>query len=263
MATIDKKMTAIADPIRSLMNETEKLSLDEMADRASQIAEANENLEKTLYGTDFGGKSQYDRFWDGLQNYGNRTNYKYAFYAEGDAIGVVWTKETFKPLYDIKPSDANRMFQGMGNFDLVQQLSDLGITLDFSNSLDMCYCFMNSQLTRIGKVYLKAFGCNDVFNSCENLHTIDEVGMHMSANASVGNMFKNCTSLTNITVTGTIQKSIDFQYSPLLTIESMRSIISALKETTTTYTLTLHADAKARLSESDIAIATQKGWTIA
>jgi hypothetical protein len=43
------------------------------------------------------------------------------------------------------------------------------------------------------------------------------------------------------------------------------SIINALKDysgTSETRTLTLHAWAKARLSESDIATATQKGWTI-
>jgi hypothetical protein len=44
------------------------------------------------------------------------------------------------------------------------------------------------------------------------------------------------------------------------------SIINALKDYSgsgTTYKLTLHAIAKTRLSEADIAIATQKGWTIA
>ena len=87
-------------------------------------------------------------------------------------------------------------------------------------------------------------------------------GSQVFANTS----FSNNYVLEDIEIEGTIGINIWFQSCSKLTVDSMNNIISCLKdysETTTTHTLTLHADAKARLSESEIAVATQKGWSVA
>ena len=108
-----------------------------------------------------------------------------------------------------------------------------------------------------------------MFNGCGNLVTIPLLNVsntNLEISASLNNIFDSCSKLENITFEGTIPKSISFNASSKLTEASLNSIITALKDfsgTTTTETLTLHATAKAKLTETDIAIATQKGWTIA
>ena len=99
-----------------------------------------------------------------------------------------------------------------------------------------------------------------------SLVTIDKLVLKEDGSQSFSYTFDGNKNLTNITIEGKVGQNISFDGSPLLSYESLMSIINALKDysgTTTTRTLTLHATAKARLSESDIAIATQKGWTIA
>ena len=43
-----------------------------------------------------GAKSEYDRFWDGYQENGNKISYRFAFY------GSSWNDTTFHPKYPIK-----------------------------------------------------------------------------------------------------------------------------------------------------------------
>jgi hypothetical protein len=73
-----------------------------------------------------------------------------------------------------------------------------------------------------------------------------------------------CMRLENITVEGTIGKSIAFAQSSLLTTASVNSIINALKDLTgaAAQTLTLHADVGARLTEAQKAAITAKNWTL-
>lgn len=78
-------------------------------------------------------------------------------------------------------------------------------------------------------------------------------------------MFYRCNSLTNIigTITG-IKNDLYMGFSSNLTRESLLVIINGLADLsgTTGKTLTLHATAKARMTEEDIAIATAKGWNV-
>ena len=98
---------------------------------------------------------------------------------------------------------------------------------------------------------------------CANLHTIDKI-ISFEGTTYSDSTFRYSPKLANIIFEGTIAKDINFIDNPL-THDSLMSIINALKDfsgTTTTKTLSLHADAKARLSEAEIAIATQKGWSL-
>ncbi len=102
------------------------------------------------------------------------------------------------------------------------------------------------------------------WQGCTALETIEVI--RCDENTEFGAAFSACSSLKNVTFEGLIGKAISFSNSNLLSKESMLHIIEHLKnysETGTTQTLTLHATAKAKLSESEIAVATQKGWTIA
>lgn len=109
-----------------------------------------------------------------------------------------------------------------------------------------------------------------MFNSCLSLKTIPLLNLtntDMDTGApSLNNIFNACSKLENITFEGTIPRTISFNTCSKLTKESLDSIITALKDysgTTTTATLTLHATAKAKLTETDIATITQKGWSLA
>ena len=235
---------------------------------ADRITRAKSDLNEVYNaGIEQGKQDEKDAFWNSYQNYGNRKNYDYAFYVkDSSGINIIWNENNFNPIYDIQPSSALHMFDGMGNFDLVKKLEELNVILDFSNCNGLSYCFANSQLTHIGYVPFKTYALNNVFSDCTHLHTIDEIAFRNGTSTVMSSAFKNFTSLANLKATGTISISIDFQYSPLLTLESLQSIINALKdysETGSTYTLTLHTDAKAKLTEADIAIITQKGWTLA
>lgn len=105
------------------------------------------------------------------------------------------------------------------------------------------------------------------FASCSNLTnlnvgTADWNGITSFGSGSNGT-FYNCSKLETITGTITgIKYDVSLANSPKLTRESLLIIINGLAEVTTQKTLTLHATAKDRLTEDDIAIATAKNWTI-
>ncbi len=102
------------------------------------------------------------------------------------------------------------------------------------------------------------------FRTCNNLTTIEIDGTADFSNVKTFNVpFYSCSQLEHITgaITG-IKADISFVTSPKLTRESMLVIINGLATVTTQRTLTLHATAKERLTEDDIAIATAKNWQI-
>lgn len=75
----------------------------------------------------------------------------------------------------------------------------------------------------------------------------------------------DCKVLTNIGGLVGLSVSISFSNCPLLTRQSVLNIINTAADLSggTTQTLTLHAEAKARLTDEDKALITAKGWTLA
>ena len=100
----------------------------------------------------------------------------------------------------------------------------------------------------------------------------------MSISVNVQNDFYNCSALTNFggfknlgQAYSTTQSANYYEYKldlsscTKLTHDSLMSIINALYDysgTTTTRTVTLGTDNKNKLTEAEIAIATQKGWSV-
>ena len=74
-----------------------------------------------------------------------------------------------------------------------------------------------------------------MFDGCFSLKRIEKLSV--KSLTTFTNTFKNCESLTDITIDGTIGQSISFQYSPL-SVASMKSVISHLEETTLTKSVT-------------------------
>ena len=208
MATVNEKMTAIADAIRDKTGGTEALTLDGMAENISEVYEA-------------GKKAEYDEFWD---NVGTRSDYRFA--------GTSWTKYTFKPTKDFKVGRSSFYYHNWQGspYNLAVQLEELGVTMTII-STGVQEAFRYAWFTRIPKLdFTPCSGMFDrVFYGDVPLVTIDKIilppeGKITSFNAPFG----NCSGLENITFEGVIDRSISFSASPL-TVASMKNIISCLK----------------------------------
>lgn len=144
--------------------------------------------------------------------------------------------------------------------------------------------FSNNYCIRTYGTFTSAAGgkISGSFYNCYNLRQL--LGMHLGSMESSGigflqnnytltdldmpkmvnyrDHFKNLYSLRNIRHSAVISASISLGNSLLLTRDSCLVLFNAL-DPNNPGTITLHANAKARLSDADKAIATDKGWTIA
>lgn len=234
--SVKEKMTAIADNIRDKTEKTEKLNLDNIASGINEVYEA-------------GVKSEYDRFWDSYQSYGNQRYYKNSF------SGRCWNNATFKPKYDIIATTAVSMFQECCITDLIGCLEKQNVRLDFSG---VDYGFSNTfygvSFPTIPQIDARKAkdGFSGTFRS-SYIVTIQKIILNEQGTQYFGSAFDTATKLQNITFEGAIGQNISFSACPL-TVESMKSIITHLKnyaesESEGKYTLTLKDECKTRLQE--------------
>lgn len=187
-----------------------------------------------------GKQAEYDAFWDGFQNYGNRTIYYSAF-------GYVDLEKFFFPKYDIKPSGGSSadMFRGsVGNpIDLTQRLSDCGVVLDTSKNTSNVFLFAFASVVRVPTISFEGItsvsGWNAPFRACYSLHTIDGI-VPSPTYAIQTTAFDSCTALKNITFKGTIWSSgLDLHWSTKLSRDSITNIVGQLSTTASGKSITL------------------------
>jgi len=279
--SVNEKMTAIADAIRERTGETEPLTLDDMAENIPNVYKSGYeqgfsegesageadgyikgNEEGYKSGYEQGKQAQYDEFWDAYQDDGDRTDYQYAF--------ARWRSGAFRPKYDIKPGGSIAMMFAYSKLtNVAQMLEDCGVVLDTSGVTSFNdFASYSNTLTRLPEIStIGASSLNGIFYNCAVLATIDKLIFKSDGSQTwATTAFQGLPSLKNIVIEGKIGASLSLANSSKLTYVSLISIINALydySDTDATKTLTLHATAKAKLSDSDIAIATEKGWTIA
>jgi hypothetical protein len=175
-------------------------------------------------------QSEYDRFWDTIQNNGNPTSYAYRFLNFPAAL--------FNPKYDFV-MDGVDTTSASWSFRLLQA-TDMKKNCDFTRVTHMQYTFYQSNI--------------------KNARTIK---------VSPANLYKDtfahCVALEEIRIDGEIgQNGLSFSTSRKLTHDSLMSIINCLEaKTEGTWTVTLGATNLAKLTDAEKAIATQKGWTLA
>lgn len=230
---------------------------------AEKLVTIAENEQK-IY--DAGKKAEYDRFWDEYQRNGDRVKYNSAF-------SGYWGDGCFQPKYDMRPTTATSMFQESSITDLVGILKERGVVLDLSNCTKIVMMFYwCKKITTIPIVDTTATTDDGtsgtfyyLFGSDEKLQSIEKIILKQSGEQKFNNPFSGCSALREIRFEGVIGNDISFQDSPLLTHDSLMSIINHLKDfsgTTTTMTLTLRTTNLAKLTDAEKAIATQKGWTL-
>lgn len=232
-------------------------TLEQVPQRIGEIQSYSDGYDD---GLEDGKQAEHDSFWDAFQDNGNRVNYGSCF------MGAYWNNTNFRPKYDIVPSShgVSSLFESCGYVgDLTELCEQQGIVIDFSNGVEFSRTFYGTKFTRIGVIDArKATRFYYVFCYSNSLKTIDKL---ISAETTpFTQAFMGLTALEEIRFDGTIGVSLSINESPLLSLDSVQSIIDHLKDCTgaTAQTLTLHAEVGAKLTETQKATITAKNWTL-
>lgn len=186
-----------------------------------------------------------------LGNMSNVTSTSNMFYDCNDLESVTFTNNSLA-----NTSTVASMFQYCYNLK--------GITLgniSATTTNSMFYRCDNCKSITVGNLS-SATNTGSMFQTCYGLEDLT-IG-DFSSSETTNNMFNACSSLKNLIVNGsTCSVSFSLNASSHLTHDSVINIFNALPEVETSPTLTLHRDAKARVSLEEMEIATNKGWQIA
>ena len=282
--SVNEKMTAIADTIRSFTGKPGKLGLDDMPGAINEAVAANGYEEGYRTGYDDGeengyingyadgnddgrieGKqAEYDRFWDAVHNSIEANSCQNVF------AGAAWTKDTFRPKYSIlNIANPYMMFRNSRiEVDLPALLEELGIEITFYPGIPMQYTFYGTRFTRLGVLDFR--DCQYLTQCCYDnpkLVTIDKVMCNNKT--KFDNVFGYCSALENVTFEGELANNgLSFQYSTKLSKASIESVINVLSSTTSGLTVTLSKTAvetafgSTTAAEWTALVATKSNWTI-
>ncbi len=218
-------------------------------------------------GMEAGRQAESDAFWD--NQYKNITNANYMFAGQG------WNDNTFRPTRDIVLINTNTGYGVQADYvfaysnitDIAASLKAQGVTLDTSKASSLAGLFRSAKTRAVpiidtsNTIYL-----NNMFSFAENLVTIEKLIWTPYAEMDVTRVFYECASLENVVIEGTIKRGgLSVQWSPKLTVESLVSILEALADYSedTTHKITLGSENIAKLTTEQLAIAENKGWTVA
>lgn len=216
-----------------------------------------------------GKQAEWSEFWDSYQENGNRTDYQRAFSGSG------WTAQTFRPKYDIilTANNGTHMFRN-GNttvkMDMSAMKNELGINIDFSQCTDLQYVFAGSMFSVIDLVDgSNATSFNNTFyggyGNC--LQRIDRVIITEKC-SNFRDCFERNYNLTYIGFEGVIAANgLALRYCPALEKETFIKLFECLQDKTTDtsgteWKVTLGSTNLAKLTEEELSIAYNKGWSV-
>ena len=145
------------------------------------------------------------------------------------------------------------MFYNCHSLVSVPQLNTSNVT-KMSHMFDTCSSLVSIPELDTSNVTNMSY----MFNGCSKLETIPLLDTSNVADSYC--MFSTCYKLTNIGGFQGLKVSISMGNSYNITRESMLNIFNTIGEARKT--ITIHQDVADRLTDEDIAIATNKGWTI-
>ena len=234
---------------------------------ADKLATVAENEQKVY---NAGKKAEYDKFWDACQDYGNRENHTYAF------SGYTFNPDNFYPKYDIRPVNASRMFytwrdggmQHQIGFNLAERLKECKVVFDSSQATSLEYAFAYSDFGELPAIDMtNATTLSSTFNACRQIKKIEKIIAGENTPFVSSSTFKDCSALQDVVFEGVIgQNGLNLQWSPL-SHDSLMSIINCLQDKTadtsgTTWKVTIGATNVGKLTEDELEIAKNKGWTV-
>ncbi len=226
MSYQQERFKEIAEKIREKTGTTELIKPNDFPEKIDEVYETGKKL-------------QYDFFWDAYQQNGALQNYTSAF------SGKSWTKEIFKPKYDIKPTNARLMFNYGGNgcnIDMVELSKELGIVFDFSKSTSFYQCFCGNFFKRLGIIDTTAATHLDGMFIEFAGDTIDKLIIRSDGTTVCTSSFSYAKFLNNITIEGVIGNDWNMQWCPL-SKDSIINIINVLSNTTSGLTVTFKKSA--------------------
>ena len=204
-----------------------------------------------------GKNAEYDRFWDNVLNYGDRTDFEYAF--------SDWGAEYLRPTYKVMPTSRSiSMFRRCKVKKLESQYFDLSNcsvaqaagTSGHHNTFNGC-----SALEEIEDIGLPAGGYYQTYQGCISLLIIHV--WRVTAETTFSNPFAGCSSLRHIGVFGDIGNAVSFASSPDLDEETVDSIADSLIDLTgqASKKVSFHTNVILRMTEEQALRIYSKNWT--
>ncbi len=184
-----------------------------IAEKLTTIAENEQRVHDAGYDSGYseGKQAEYDRFWDGFQQDGNRKNYWYGFAGPG------WTQETLNPKHKIEIVDGTQNAQyAVGMFYRCGCELQANQFIDFSKIADKFD-------------FSKAQRATDMFNSAHITNVIADFSSAVYANTAFANTWGTGVSSLTLKVSELLQNVSQMFYNPNLTrIEMMEGSVWAV-----------------------------------
>ena len=190
----------------------------------------------------------YDRFWDSIQDYGNRTDYQYFF------AGASWNDITFKPKYDIilrGSTPTYSVFIKSKITNLKKILEDCGVVLSTVGITYNTSLFNESSITDLPEMNLSNANNLSTFNGAMSLKSVDKfiVG---DMEHTYNNTFNSCKSLVHCPIEGVIRNTgLNMKDCVLLNKESIISVVNCLSATTSGLAVTISLQAVNKAFETN------------
>ncbi|MBR4116208.1 MAG: BspA family leucine-rich repeat surface protein [Bacteroidales bacterium] len=157
----------------------------------------------------------------------------------------------------IDTSNATGMTATFYNCAVIKAIPQLG-TSKVTSISQLCYgCTSLESVPALD--FSEVRSGSNAFSGCTNLKSVGPLSVGIMNSAS--SMFRNCYALENCYLIG-LKTGISFEFSSKLTKESVLYIFENAQTVTASQTITLHADVFGQLSEDEIAIATEKGFSV-
>ena len=183
---------------------------------------------------DEGKQAEYDRFWDGVQQNGNRTVYTYAFRN--------WHNAEINPKYPIVCDGAGtQMFDGCMELLFPPKVTPQNGYFDTIYAMFTNCRKMKAVNWDISVVTSTSSAMFNTFHMCQELVTIKSLTFDVAESVSItANFFGYCHKLENVQFGGTLRNNgLNMQYSTKLSKASIESLINVLSTTTSGKSVTL------------------------
>lgn len=136
--------------------------------------------------------------------------------------------------------------------------------LETGNVTNMMWAFYGcSSLQQIdGLVTSGITSAMELFHGCSSLHTISSPLDFSNVSSKIDTTFTTCKALVNVSFIGTINVDIAMNGCSKLSVDSLLSLLNALAPGVSGKTCKIGSTNLGKLTDSQKAIATNKGWAL-